>query len=61
MKQAWRLEYERMHDTKFAKLFPNHIYHSHSKDMAEKLEVAVLDVLHKNEASHMDMLDIMKE
>ena len=46
---------------KFAKLVPNHIYHSHSKDMAEKSEVAVLDVLHKNEASHVDMLDIMKE
>ena len=29
--------------------------------MAEKSEVAVLDVLHKNEASHVDMLDIMKE
>ena len=28
--------------------------------MAEKSEVAVIDILHKNEACHADMLDIMK-
>jgi hypothetical protein len=28
--------------------------------MAEKSEVAVIDILHKNEACHVDMLDIMK-
>ena len=44
---------------KFAKLIPQHIYHAHSDFMAEKSEVAVLD-LHKNEACHVDMLDIMK-
>ena len=28
--------------------------------MADKSEVAVIDILHKNEACHADMLDIMK-
>ena len=45
---------------KFADLIPKHIYHTHSDLMAEKSEVAVIDVLHKNEACHVDMLDIMK-
>ena len=45
---------------KFAGLIPKHIYHAHSDFMAEKSEVAVIDILHKNEACHVDMLDIMK-
>ncbi len=45
---------------KFAKLAPQHILHRHSLSMAKKSETAVLDVLYKNEASHKDMLDIMK-
>ena len=40
---------------------PQHILHTHSTDMSSKSEVAVLDVLHKNEAKHSDMLEIMKE
>ena len=40
---------------------PHHIDHVHSKEMSNKSEVAVLDVLHKNEAKNSDMLDIMKE
>ena len=45
---------------KFSGLIPQHIYHAHSDFMAEKSEVAVIDILHKNEACHVDMLDIMK-
>lgn len=45
---------------KFRKVIPNHIMHKYSLIMAEKSEVAVLDVLHKNEVCHKDMLDIMK-
>ena len=44
----------------FSSLVPGHIPHEHSKEMACKSEVAVLDVLSKNEATHSDMLDIMK-
>ena len=32
---------------------------SHSKEMKQKSEVYVLDVLMKNEACHVDMLEIM--
>ena len=39
----------------------NHITHSHSSEMASKSEVAVLDVLHKNETKGADMVDIMRE
>ena len=42
------------------KFVPQHILHRHTKFMAKKSEVAVLDVLFKNEARHQDMLDIMK-
>ena len=35
-----------------------HIYHKYSLKMSEKSEVAVLDVLYKNQACHQDMLDI---
>ena len=45
---------------KFKKLIPQHIMHRHSLEMATKSEVAVLDVLYKNEACHQDMLDIMR-
>ena len=38
-----------------------HIPHSHSSEMASKSEVAVLDVLHKNETESADMVDIMRE
>ena len=38
-----------------------HIPHVHSSEMATKSEVVVLDVLHKNETLHADMVDIMKE
>lgn len=43
-----------------AKAVPKHIQHCYSKQMAEKSEVVVLDVLMKNEACHSDMLDIMQ-
>ena len=39
---------------------PAHIIHTHTIDMDEKSETVVLDVLHKNEAKHEDMLDIMR-
>lgn len=39
----------------------SHIKHPHSTEMATKSEVAVLDVLHKNEAKAADMIDIMTE
>ena len=45
---------------KFKKVIPKHIMHRYSLIMAEKSEVAVLDVLHKNEVCHQDMLEIMK-
>ena len=45
---------------KFRKLVPQHILHRNSVAMSKKSEVTVLDVLYKNEASHKDMLDIMK-
>ena len=38
-----------------------HIPHSHSSEMACKSEIAVLDVLHKNETKSADMVDIMRE
>ena len=38
-----------------------HIPHTHSTEMASKSEVAVLDVLHKNETKSADMVDIMRE
>ena len=45
----------------FASLVPPHIFHSHSKAMAEISEVVVLDVLYQNEASHQGMLEIMRQ
>ncbi len=39
----------------------SHIAHGHSKEMATKSEVIVLDVLHKNEMKGADMIDIMRE
>ena len=38
-----------------------HIPHSYSSEMASKSEIAVLDVLHKNETKSADMVDIMRE
>ena len=43
----------------FSKVVPKHILHRYSAEMSKKSEVAVLDVLMKNEAKHKDMLDIM--
>ena len=45
----------------FASLVPPHIFHKHSKAMAEKSEVVVLVVLYQNEASHQGMLEIMRQ
>lgn len=39
---------------------PKHILHKYSKQMAEKSEVIVLDVLMKDETLSKDMLDIMR-
>lgn len=41
-------------------VIPPHIIHPHTIDMDEKSETIVLDVLHKNEAKHEDMFDIMR-
>ena len=38
-----------------------HIPHIHSTEMASKSEVAVLDILHKNETKSADMVNIMRE
>ena len=38
-----------------------HILHTYSDKMAEKSEVIVLDVLHKNETKSSDMVQIMRE
>ena len=43
----------------FSKVVPKHIRHRYSAEMSKKSDVAVLDVLMKNEAKHKDMLDIM--
>ena len=43
----------------FSKVVPKHIHHRYSVEMSKKSDVAVLDVLMKNEAKHKDMLDIM--
>ena len=43
-----------------SKLVLEHIYHKHSTEMSRKSDTIVLDVLHKNEAKHDDMLQIMK-
>ena len=39
---------------------PKHTYHEYSDKMCQKLEVVVVDVLHKNEAKYDDKLEIMK-
>ena len=43
-----------------SKAVPQHIEHKYSKEIKEKSDVIVLDVLMKNEASRSDMIDIMK-
>ncbi len=43
----------------FSKVVQKHIPHRYSAKMSQKSEVVVLDILHKNEAEHKDMLDIM--
>ena len=45
--------------TVFSKVVTKHILHQYSVPMSKKSDVAVLDVLMKNEAKHKDMLDIM--
>lgn len=44
-----------------AKFIPKHILHKYSREMAQKSEVYVLDVLMKNEAKVDDMVDIMQK
>ena len=44
-----------------AKVTPKHILHEYSREMAQKSEVYLLDVMMKNEAKHSDMIDIMRE
>ena len=39
----------------------SHIPHAHSKEMAEKSEVVVVDVLHKDETKGPEMIDSMTE
>ena len=41
-------------------VMPKHILHTHTDNMAKKSDTIVLDVLHKNEAKHDDMLDITR-
>ena len=49
-----------IHDlTPLSKSITKHIPHKYLKHMSSKSEVAVLDVLMKNETKHSDMLDIM--
>ena len=43
------------------KFVVTHIPHPYSDKMAEKSEVVVLDVLHKNETKSSDMVHIMRE
>ena len=43
-----------------AELVPKHIYHEYSDQMCQKSEVVVVDVLHKNEAKHDDMIELLK-
>ena len=43
----------------FRKVIEKHIQHRYSREMSQKSEVYVLDVLMKNEAKHKDMIDIM--
>ena len=42
-----------------ATIVPKHILHRYSREMSEKSEVVVLDILMKNETTHKDMHDIM--
>ncbi len=44
----------------FSKAVTKHILHQYSDEMSQKSEVYVLDVLMKNEASHKDVIDILK-
>ena len=44
----------------FAKYVPDHIEHKHSREMSQESDVAVLDVLMKNEACGPDIIDIMQ-
>lgn len=46
---------------KYKGIVTSHIPHTHSKEMAMKSEVVVLDVLHKNETKGPEMIDIMQE
>ena len=50
------------HFTQFrpmSKHVPKHIYHTYSQEMSQQSDTVVIDVLHKNEAKHNDMLAIM--
>ena len=42
-----------------SKVVPKHILHKYSKEMSQKSDVFILDVLMKNEVVHKDMIDIM--
>lgn len=46
--------------TPLSKSVPQHIQHQFTHQMSQKSEVAVMDVLMKNEARHSDMVDIMR-
>ena len=41
-------------------LLPKHIHHTYTNEMSTKSDTVVLDVQHKNETKHDDMLAIMK-
>lgn len=43
-----------------SKVVVHHIPHAKGTEMAMKSDVAVIDLLHKNEMRHSDMVDIMK-
>ena len=45
----------------YRKVVTKHILHPYSKEMTEKSEVLVLDVLMKHEAVNKDMIDIMRK
>lgn len=44
-----------------SKSVPQHITQGYTEQMSRRSEVAVLDVLRKNEACHSDMVDIMNK
>ena len=41
-------------------MVPKHTIHTHTIEMGKKSDTVVRDMLHKNEAKHENMLDIMR-